>query len=300
VLRVAILLVVVSALGQVGCAREQPDRQRASRDAHTVTRLVARVGTRPIGASEVAARMAADGLDAKAALEQLVADELLAQEAERRGIGANRAEERAIERVMVRAMLDDFESELTPASVSETEVRADFEAQRDRLQIPERRRSWHILVKDSSEEGRALAESIRAEVRRAKQPKTVFDRYANAQSPETSFEIVTEELPPISRDAGAEQAYKDALFSVASPGPLRDVVETKSGWHVVTLTEILPAERTTLGEAEAGIRERLSQQKRFERIVELVRMRQAEGLVEYDDEGVALLLAMPGLPERVE
>jgi len=299
VVRANISFVLVGALTLVACGREEPSAPVAARSAPVVTDVVARVGERPIGAADVAARMAAEGLDAKAALDRLIEEELLAQEAARLGIAEKRAEERAVERVMVRTMLRELESEITPASISREEVRSDFEAQRDRLQVPERRASWHILVEDSSEDGKRLAASIRAEVVAADDPKAVFRRYASGDA-EPSLEVIAEELPPMVPQAGIEQPYKDALFAAKSTGVLPSLVETSYGWHVIVLTEIIPGERKTLRDVEDDIRERLSQSQRFQRLVQIVQAREAEGLVEYDEQGVAALLAMPGLPKRAE
>lgn len=297
-MRASISFILVSALTLVACRGEEAGELVDARDARVVTDVVARVGQRPIASTEVAARMVAEKVDAKAALDALIDEELLVQEAERRGISENRAQVRAVERVMVRAMLHDLERDLTPESVPDEEVRADFESQEKALQIPERRVSWHILVKDSSEAGRALAESIHAEVQGADEPRDVFKRYAEERNVETAFEIVAEELPPIAPRMGFEKPYKDALFAARSTGPLDSLVESSYGWHVIVLTEILPAESKTLREVEDEIRTRLSQKKRFARLAELVRAREADGLVDYDEEGVQLLLAMPGLPER--
>ena len=296
--RANISFLVVCALTLAACGREEASGPVAARNARAVTDIVARVGGSPIAAADVAARMTAEGLDAGTALDRLIEDELLLQEATRRGITADREQQRAAERVMVRAMLHDLEKDLTPQSVPAEEVRADFEAQREKLQVPERRSSWHILVKDSSDAGKSLAESIQSEVRAAKDPRTVFERYAEDGDAETALEVTAEDLPPIALRSGIEQPYKDALFAARSTGPLDSLVETSYGWHVIVLTEILPAERKTLRDVEDEIRTRLSYKKRFERLAEVVRAREADGLVDYDDEGVALLLAMPGLPER--
>lgn len=298
--RANISFVLITAVTLIACAREEPNAPVSAPGTRVVTNVVARVGERPIGAADVAARMADEGLDAKTALARLVDEELLVQEAMRVGIREDGEEERAAERRMVRAMLRDFEKELTPERVSMEEVRADFEAHREKLQVPERRVSWHILVKDSSEDGKRLAETIRAEVLEADDPKVVYARYGKGGDATPELEVTAEELPPITPRAAIEQPYKDALFAADAPGLLDSLVETSYGWHVIVLTEILPGERKTLRDVEDEIRARLSQKKRFERLVEVVQKRQSDGLVEYDDEGVARLMAMPGLPTRAE
>ena len=282
-----------------GCERDGTSTRASQVPAHDVEEVVARVGGRPIGASDVAARMQQVGMGPEAALELLVDESLLVAEARRRGLVESADEERALERLMVRAMLHDFESELTPESISTKEVRADFEEHRDKFDVPERRASWHILVKDSSEAGRKRAQSILAEVRRAEDPKTVYRRY-EAGDEEVDIEVKAEELPAISMKDGLEKPYKDALFSAKTAGLINSPVKTTYGWHVLVLTEILPEETRTLEELEAEIRERLSQKKRFEKLVATVQALHAEGLVQYDDQGVDRLLSSPGLPTLLE
>jgi len=301
VARIFIALCLLGAAGLGSCDHPSagPDIQ-PERKARVVPDLVARVGDRGIGVSEVEGRMAADGIGAEAALEQLIDETLLVREAERDGLALDPEAERTLERLMVRALLHDLETENTPASISEKQVRDDFAAHRDQLEIPERRRSWHILVKDPSEKGRAVAESILGELRRAKDPRAVYERYAEAGPRQDGLNIAAEDLPAITVQANFEKAYKDALFAAPSEGPLQDVVKTPYGWHAIVVAEILPEEHPSLRQVESEIRERLSQQKRFERLVGLVQGLEAQGLVEYNTTGVERLLAMSALPEPQE
>ena len=97
-----------------------------------------------------------------------------------------------------------------------------------------------------------------------------------------------------------EFQVKDAIFGAKSIGPLGKVVRTTYGWHVIVLTEIIPGQRRTMRDVEDEIRARLSQKKRFEKLVETVSALEAEGLVEYDDRGVGRLMSMSGLPKRTQ
>jgi hypothetical protein len=300
VTRVPILLVALGASALGACQRETDVSQADPRGTPIVADVVARVDDRPIGVSEVEARMVAEGVSAEVALEQLIDEEILVREAERRGLTASEEGERTIERAMVRAMLHDLEKETTPESISEEEVREDYALHADKLQVPERRRSWHILVKDRSEAGQALAESILRELRKADDPRAVYERYVDGAGEGTEIEVTAEDLPAISEKAGFKKSYKAALFAAESEGPLKNAVKTSYGWHAIVLAEILPAEHSTLDDVEAEIRERLSQKKRFERLVEIVQDLEAKGLVQYDEQGVERLLSMAGLPERSE
>ena len=286
-------------LASAGCATDPAKRQRAvAGDGPRVANVVARVNGRAIGSAEVEARMRSDGVDAQTALQRLIDEEILIQEAVRLGFSETREDERTVERLMVRIMLKDFETELSPESISDEEVREDFAEHADKFQIPERRESWHVLVKEPGEAGRALAEQIVEELQAAQDTQTVYERYADGTPPGSALEVKREELPAISMKANIEDPYKNALFAAKSTGPLRSPVQTSYGWHAIVLTEIIPEERRTIDDVEDEIRERLSQKKRFVNLVERVERLEARGLVEYDEQGVERLMSMPGLPER--
>jgi hypothetical protein len=282
-----------------GCDRSADVREGDPQRERSVERVIARVGDEVIGATDVAERMRASGLGPNEALDELIDEALLVDEATKRGLTESDADQRAVERVMVRRMLKDFEAELTPADVREKDVRADFEQHREKFQVPERRASWHVLVRDSSDAARALSESILRDVRSADDPKTVYERYASGEV-ETEVEVIAEELPPITREAGFEEPFKDALFAAKATGPLESAVETKYGWHVIVLTDIVPGEVRELEDVEDDIRERLSQKMRFRRVAATVAELEGEGLVEYDEDGVDRLLSTAGLPKRAE
>ena len=264
------------------------------------TDVVARVEGRPISASEVTARMKADGITAEDALEALVEETLLVAEARRLGLEVTEDDERAIDRLMVRSLLRDIEREVTPESISKQEVRRDFERHAEKLQSPEQRRSWHIVVKDRSEAGKALAQSILKKVRQADDPRVVYQRYTEGSEDDTRFEVKAEELPAVTMKARIERPYKEALFAAESPGVVDRLVETSHGWHIIVLEEIVPAERRTIDEVEDEIRERLSQKKRFDSVVAILDRLRAQGLVSYEDQGVERLLSARRLPERAE
>lgn len=260
---------------------------------------MARVGDEVIGVSDVADRMRTTGIGAADALDELIDEALLVDEATKRGLTESAADRRAVERVMVRRMLRDFEADLTPADVPDEDVRADFEQYRDRFQVLERRESWHVLVRDTSEAAKAMSESILREVRAADDPRKVYDRYASGEV-ETAIEVIAEDLPAITREAGFEEPYKEALFAAQSTGVLQNPVETKYGWHVIVLTEIVPGEVRELEDVEDDIRERLSQKMRFRKVAATVAELEDQGLVEYDDEGIDRLLSTSGVPKRAE
>lgn len=295
-----VIAIVLGAAIQAGCERDSVAERTGQGGASPIADVVAHVGGRAIGLSEVEALMEAEDLDAKSALQQRVDQELLAQEAERLGFAVERDGERMVERLMVRTMLHDLEKENTPESITKEELSEDYALYIDKFRIPERRRSWHVLVKASGKAAESLAKSILRELRQAKDPRAVFDRYADGSSEGTELEVTAEDLPAITKSAAFEKPYKDALFDAKSEGPLDEVVETSHGWHAVVVAEIVPAEQRSIEDVEDESRDRLSQAKRALKLVRIVQALQAEGLVEYDAEVVDRLLSMARLPEPTE
>ncbi|MBT8451411.1 MAG: peptidylprolyl isomerase [Deltaproteobacteria bacterium] len=299
-MRIIITIGILGAVTLVGCESRTKDDLGSEAPSGIAARPVARVGPREIGVEEVEDLAAADGMVPEAAVQRLIDAEVLAQEAERLGLSVDREAERAIERLMVRAMLHDMEEENTPESISEKELREDYALHQDKFRIPERRRSWHILVKDEGAEAKALAASILRELQQAKDPYTVYERYAEGAPKGVSLEVLAEELPPVTKDAGLEKPFKDELFGAKSEGPLKRLVETSYGWHAVVVAEILPAEQLSFADVEEASRLRISQAKRTALLVQTVQALKAEGLVHYDEEGVERLLSGTGLPERAD
>lgn len=296
-------IIIIGILGAVtlaACERGSGHVPASQAASGVVARPVARVGGRSIGAAEVEDLAAAEAIRAEAALQRLIDEEVLAQEAQRLGFTAGREGERTIERLMVRSMLRDMEEENTPESISKEELREDYALHEDKFRIPERRRSWHILVKDKGAEAEALAESILRELQQAKDPHVVYERYADGAPKGVKLGVLAEELPPVTQDSALEKSYKDAVFAAKSKGPLKSLVETSYGWHAIVVTEILPAEQLGMAEVEEASRLRISQGKRTAMLVKTVQALKAEGLIRYDEEGVERLLSRPRLPERAD
>jgi hypothetical protein len=300
VVRIVIIIAVLGIAALAGCQRDFGAPQAERQHDPIADDIVARVGGRSIGALEVEERMAVGEVGAEAALDRIIDEALLLQEAERLGFTEDREDERIFERLMVRTMLYDLEQENMPESISEEEIQKTYALHTDSFRAPERRRSWHILVEEQSEAAEALADSILRELGQARNPKTVYERYADGGPESLTLDVRVEDLPAVSKMAKLEKSYKDAIFAAESEGPLKKVVETSYGWHAIVVAEILPETVRTIDEVEDEIRRQLSQAKRFAKIAAIVQSLEARGLVHYDQQGVDRMLSMSGLPERAE
>ena len=250
---------------------------------------IARVGRETIRVSDLRAEMKKSGLGAEEALNALLEESLLLQEAQRMGFEQTAADRRKIDRLMVRTFLTDLERNVTPETIPTPEVEADFETHEERFQVLEQRRSVHILVKDQSDAARSFASKILRELRE-KGADEVFERYRSGEAADLGFEVVAEELPPISQKARFDPAFKKALFEATEAGPLRQPVKTSYGWHAIVLTEVQPGEQRTLRDVEDEIRSRLAQKGRLQQLHDLVEKLEGEVGVRFNDAGVQHVL----------
>ncbi len=278
-----------------GCGREEPAADSEQTDSGSSTVVpIAKLGDEVITAPEVMSLMAEKNLGAEQALDQLVDEAVLFQAAREAGIEETPQDRREIERLMVRALLRDYERELSPERMSDEDVRAAFEEYREKLRVPEKRASTHVLARDQGAEAKQLAERALREFR-SEDLETVLTRYAEGRAEHPpQIELVAEELPAFSMNAGIDDAYKNALFEADAPGPLREPVKTAYGWHAIVLTEIVPGSEPSLERSETQLRQWLAQRKRQENIVQTVEP--LEALVEWNEPVVRKLTRAERLP----
>jgi parvulin-like peptidyl-prolyl isomerase len=179
----------------------------------------------------------------------------------REGISRTELRERLRFELTVQRMLDA----LPAPQVREQEARAYFQAHRELFDEPERVRVRHILLRTEAEARVALARL------RAGEP---FDRLARELSQD-----------PASRERGGDLGvvapgqtvpeFEQVAFSL-QPGQLSDPVRTSFGYHVVQVTQRLPARRATWETAREEVLRLFRETKRreaFERWLQQARSR---------------------------
>ena len=270
------LLAIVAAL-----ACGEPERQAApppvtvqppvaTRADPAGRAVVATVDGEPIYGDCVAAQAAAFGIDARAALDQCVEFELLAQEAARRGLADDPDVAHAARTEMVRALVDaDYTPTIDePADIPDADLRALWDRKiRHLYNKPERRRATYCRVpirdrlRGTPADDRARA--IAARIHDAMGSRIDGERFAAVclEAGGDRAELPRQPLKPFAPDGqfpGGRNVkeFADAAFSVP---PLRPAapVRTRWGWDIVLTTEVLPAEHRSFEEAEAEVRERL-------------------------------------------
>jgi hypothetical protein len=252
-----------------GCGSSTPATAPVGPPASIVatdpTPVVAHVNGRPVYASCVEAQGTAHHLAARAALDECIAFELMAQEADRRGLARDHEVVLATKRALVSRVLQlEFEDGLQdPAAFGDA--------------WPQflKKYDWHVR----HGEYRASA-YVRIPVAAGAPPDAdakaheLADRIATTLAPERGLlgdhlRAIAENITgPLTRpcakettvpcwdslDAyrvdGLEAAYGQALFAIREPGRATGAVRTEWGWDVIVWTEDVPAAAPTQAELE--------------------------------------------------
>jgi peptidyl-prolyl cis-trans isomerase C len=271
--------------------------------------VLARVGDRAITLGDYAAVL--DNMDRferlryqtadrrRQLLDELIDIELLAREAERRGL-AERPETKELVRQILR---DEVRKELrnsqpAPDQIPLGEVRAYYEAHRNDFKEPERRRVAHIATKDRAAAERALAE---AKTATPKQWGELVQKYGiDRKIGETPGELAGDLgmiVPPAfgKNDNGrVPESVRVAAFEIETvPGVLGRVVEEAGLFHVVRLTGKNAPRDRTLEEAERPIRVRLAQDNLHKAEGDLERDLRLRFPVQVDDAALAKVALPP-------
>ena len=207
---------------------------------------------------------------------------LLAQEAERRGLGEDPEVKRQVreleERLTIQALLAAEEHSSGPAS--EADARAWYAAHRAELTQPERVRVSRILValghQASGPErarAKAKAEKLAAQVH---ETSNFAKAAAEGDGPEKAH---GGDLGLLIRGASADKRLEAAAFSLARPGAVSPVIECDDGYAILHLAERREAHVPTFEEAKTEVENRMVPQRKRKVFDELIaRLRQGGGV----------------------
>jgi hypothetical protein len=279
---IGLVALAASAQLALGCADGAPptaDRAGGSRGpagSQDLSSAAAVVDGEVIGVDQVRALMDASdaGLTAEEAVEALVDEQLLANEAARRGFGGpDVAVER--ERAIVRRLMKKIRDGVTVADIDPKKVSEAYEAQKQRFVHGPLRGVIHAVALAKSRGGpdaaaKALAEVIGAAVSGAASADEFEERARRFQSRE-GVKVRIERLPDFAADDGRfEKAFVDAAFAVPKVGGISPPFKTSYGWHVLYVIRDLPAEDVPFAEARAQLAAELLPAERQRRIDELL------------------------------
>jgi hypothetical protein len=212
------------------------------------------------------------GVNPRVAAEDLVVVEVLAQEAEARRLGAAREVRQAVaEAALPLYMKRTFEVEATPATIPLAFLQKVYERNTGFYQHPELRAADHILVAapgfvrpsegEQENAARALVERIASELAQHP-PKDAADFRGRVEqwrsdAKAAGLEIKTETLQTFARAGVFDPTFSAAAFAIPAVGDVSPLVDTRYGFHLIRLDQIVPAKDVGFETARPEIAERM-------------------------------------------
>jgi peptidyl-prolyl cis-trans isomerase C len=240
----------------------------------------------------------------KELLRALVRNELLAQEARREGLDHSPAVREATKRAMIQELMKkQLEEKQSGSDISDTDLKAFYEAHVDDYVKPERARVYHIFLpaKEAKEKAQAktkaaaLVKDIRE--REKKGEPNVFEKTAMKESKDQLSAPLGGDLRFLGKDElakahGAEMA--NAAFDLKTPGDIAGPIETANGIEIVKMQVKTVALNRGFEESKEAIRGRMARERRSKQYDDFIKKLEDNGKVSIDDVELAKITPAEG------
>lgn len=157
--------------------------------------------------------------------------------------------------------------------VTEDELKVAYEEQIAKYGRPEERSASHILLKlppnpdqDVVEKVRARAQQIADEIRSGGKS---FDQALEEAKADSTGELEGGELGVIGKGMFDSPAFENALYALQKAGDVSEPVRMPSGFHIIRLDNITPAQVKPFEEAREAVAAEVRQQKAESRFYEI-------------------------------
>ncbi len=205
-------------------------------------------------------------------LENLIRNELLAQEAKRQGFDKSPAVKEQMKRAMIQELIKkQLDERLSGADIPEPELKKFYDAHLDDFVKPERARVFHILLaaKDPKEkaEARKKAAALLKDIdaREKKGELNAFQTTAMKESKDPLSAPMGGDLRFLSKEE-LTKAYNpelaNAAFELKNPGDKAGPIETPAGIELVKLQVKTVALNRSFEESRESIRGRMARERR--------------------------------------
>ncbi len=244
-------------------------------------------------------------------LENMIRNELLAQEAQRQGFDKSPAVKEQAKRAMIQELIKkQLDERLSGADIADGELKKFYDAHLDDFVKPERARVFHILfaAKDAKEKAAAkkhAAELLKdIEAREKKGEVNAFQTAAIKESKDQLSAPMGGDLRFLSRDELAK-AYNpqlaDAAFELKNPGDKAGPLETPAGVELVKLQVKTVALNRSFEDSKESIRGRMARERRSREYDDWMKKLRENAKVsindaELDKVQVESALTPPGMP----
>ncbi len=205
-------------------------------------------------------------------LENLIRNELLAQEAQRQGLDKSPAVKEQMKRAMIQELIKkQLDERLSGTDIAEEELKKFYQAHVDDFVKPERARVFHILLPAKDAKEKAAARKTAAallkdiEAREKKGEVNAFQTVAMKESKDQLSAPMGGDLRFLSKGELAKaynQQLADAAFELKNPGDKAGPVETPAGVELVKLQIKTTALNRSFDESKESIRGRMARERR--------------------------------------
>lgn len=286
-------LVLVSLgllLAQSACGDKKPEEKPAAQPANEppapekkngltkeqAAEPIAKVGDTTITVGDFAERLASQSPYLRARyssperkrefLDNMVRFELLAIEAQKRGLDKQAEVDRVKRQMMVQQMMTELfdEQGVKLSDIPDSEIEAYYAAHKPEFNKPEQRRASHIQCKTKPE-----CESVLAKLKAGKSDdmelfRKLADQFnTDEETKERQGDLRFFSQEPAEGEIAPPKAVRDAVWTLQKNGDLFDgVVQSEKGFHVLKRTGERPALARTLEDARRLIQNRLWREKR--------------------------------------
>ncbi|KFE70046.1 peptidylprolyl isomerase [Hyalangium minutum] len=301
--RVFLACCVLGLVGGLGCRGQEKDRPAEP--------VVATVGTSAITAEEYKQR-----LDEQAPfirgryttverkqefLDGMIQFEVLAQEAERRGLDKDAEVQQALRKLIVQRLVKQVTEEMKPPS--EAEVRQYYEEHRAEFVRPEQVRMSHIFLAAAAGDARrpqvkaealALLAKVRAPTGAPGQDG--FEALARERSDDAASKAQGGDLGPRTAEELSQAwgtALAQAAFTLQSPQEVGPLVETERGFHLLKLTLRQAGLNNPLESVKDRIATRLLSERRTQALETLVHQLRERAQIHIDEKVLAEIQPAP-------
>jgi len=244
-------------------------------------------------------------------LDNLIRNELLAQEAEKQGLDKSPAVREQMKRAMIQELIKkQLDERLAGNDIADADLKKFYDAHLDDFQKPERARVFHIFLPatDAKEKTAAKAKAVYflkdIEAREKRGETNAFQVTATKESKDQLSAPMGGDLKFLSKDDLAK-AYNtelaDAAFALKNPGEKSGVVETTTGIELIKLQVKTVALNRSFEDSKESIRGRIARERRSREYDEWVKKLREQTKVSVNDDELAKVVvegatAQPGMP----
>ena len=250
-------------------------------------------------------------------LENLIKNELLAQEAQRRGLDKTPAVQEVVKRAMVQELLrQQLDEKLAGGDLGDGELKKFYEGHVDDYVKPERIRIHHLLVaaepndQARRREGRAKALRLLEDItqREAKGEINAFQVVAMKESNDPQSAPVGGDMRYLSKEEMTKElgeAVASAVFQMQKPGDKAGPIETPKGFEIVKLQNKTVALDKKYDDVKEMVRQRMARERRSKDYDDFIKRLRDGGNVKLNEAEIAKLpnpetgpnMQFPGAPD---